>query len=122
MALTGAEEVSRLVETYSPMLLRLACTHLENPVDAEDAVQEVFLKLLTAHPAGTRNTKRHGSSAPPFTVPPTCERRHHGGMSRWRKPCWHQPRSRRTGCWRRSGRCRRSTVPSSTSTTTRDIP
>ena len=25
MALTGAEEVSRLVETYSPMLLRLAC-------------------------------------------------------------------------------------------------
>ena len=31
MALTGAEEVSRLVETYSPMLLRLACTRLENP-------------------------------------------------------------------------------------------
>lgn len=51
MALTGAEEVSRLVETYSPMLLRLACTRLENPADAEDAVQEVFLKLLTAHPA-----------------------------------------------------------------------
>ena len=51
MALTGAEEVSRLVETYSPMLLRLACTRLENPADAVDAVQEVFLKLLTAHPA-----------------------------------------------------------------------
>ena len=51
MALTGAEEVSRLVETYSPMLLRLACTRLENPADAEDVVQEVFLKLLTACPA-----------------------------------------------------------------------
>ena len=51
MALTGAEEVSRLVETYSPMLLRLACTRLENPADAEDVVQEVFLKLLTARPA-----------------------------------------------------------------------
>ena len=51
MALTGAEEVSRLVETYSPMLLRLACTRLENPADAEDVVQEVFLKLLTAHPS-----------------------------------------------------------------------
>ena len=50
MALTGAEEVSRLVETYSSMLLRLACTRLENPADAEDVVQEVFLKLLTAHP------------------------------------------------------------------------
>ena len=51
MALTGAEEVSRLVETYSSMLLRLACTRLENPADAEDVVQEVFLKLLTAHPS-----------------------------------------------------------------------
>lgn len=51
MALTGAEEVSRLVETYSPMLLRLACTRLENPADAEDVVQEVFLKLLTARPS-----------------------------------------------------------------------
>ena len=51
MALTGAEEVSRLVETYSSMLLRLACTRLENPADAEDVVQEVFLKLLTACPA-----------------------------------------------------------------------
>ena len=51
MALTGAEEVSRLVETYSPMLLRLACTRLDDPADAEDAVQEVFLKLLTARPS-----------------------------------------------------------------------
>lgn len=51
MALTGAEEVSRLVETYSSMLLRLACTRLENPADAEDVVQEVFLKLLTARPS-----------------------------------------------------------------------
>ena len=51
MALTGAEEVSRLVETYSSMLLRLACTRLENPADAEDVVQEVFFKLLTACPA-----------------------------------------------------------------------
>ena len=51
MALTGAEEVSRLVETYSSMLLRLACTRLENPADAEDVGQEVFLKLLTAHPS-----------------------------------------------------------------------
>ena len=47
MALTGAQEVSH----HTPMLLRLACTRLENPADAEDAVQEVFLKLLTACPA-----------------------------------------------------------------------
>ena len=52
MALTGAQDdAGRLVETYSSMLLRLACTRLENPADAEDVVQEVFLKLLTARPA-----------------------------------------------------------------------
>lgn len=44
------ETISRIVREYSPMLLRLACTRLDDPADAEDAVQEVFLKLLTAHP------------------------------------------------------------------------
>ena len=45
------EAIHRLVERYSPMLLRLACTRLENHADAEDVVQEVFLKLLTVRPA-----------------------------------------------------------------------
>lgn len=45
------ETISRIVETYSPMLLRLACTRLDDPADAEDVVQEVFLKLLTARPS-----------------------------------------------------------------------
>ena len=44
------EAIHRLVERYSPMLLRLACTRLDDPADAEDIVQEVFLKLLTARP------------------------------------------------------------------------
>ena len=52
MALTGAQDdAGRLVETYSSMLLRLACTRLDSAADAEDAVQEVFLKLLTSRPA-----------------------------------------------------------------------
>ena len=51
MALTGAQDdAGRLVETYSSMLLRLACTRLDSTADAEDAVQEVFLKLLTSRP------------------------------------------------------------------------
>ena len=45
------ETISRVVREYSPMLLRLACTRLDDPADAEDAVQETFLKLLTARPA-----------------------------------------------------------------------
>lgn len=40
------EAISRMVETYSSMLLRLACTRLTDPADAEDAVQEVFLRLV----------------------------------------------------------------------------
>ena len=45
------EAIHRLVERYSPMLLRLACTRLDSTADAEDTVQEVFLKLLTSRPA-----------------------------------------------------------------------
>lgn len=44
------ETISRVVADYSDMLLRLACTRLQSPADAEDAVQEVFLKLLTTRP------------------------------------------------------------------------
>ena len=32
------------------MLLRLACTRLDSTADAEDAVQDTFLRLLTARP------------------------------------------------------------------------
>lgn len=47
----GTDEIiSRIVERYSSMLLHLAATRLDSPADAEDAVQEVFLKLLTARP------------------------------------------------------------------------
>ena len=45
------ETISRIVETYGSMLLRLACTRLDDPADAEDIAQEVFLKLLTARPS-----------------------------------------------------------------------
>lgn len=51
MAPNGTEEtIARLVAAYSPMLLRIACTRLSCPADAEDAVQEVFLKLLDTRP------------------------------------------------------------------------
>ena len=42
------ETICRIVREYSPMLLRLACTRLDSTADAEDAVQEVFLRLLAA--------------------------------------------------------------------------
>lgn len=44
------EDLAQLVERYSPMLLRAALTRLSTPADAEDAVQEVFLKVLDRQP------------------------------------------------------------------------
>ena len=43
-------ELRRMVETYSPMLLRAALTRVSTPADAEDAVQDVFLRVLTHAP------------------------------------------------------------------------
>lgn len=44
------EYIGRIVTQYSDTLLRIAMTRLSSPADAEDAVQEVFLRLLTAKP------------------------------------------------------------------------
>lgn len=45
----GTDEIiSRIVERYSSMLLHLAAARLDSPADAEDAVQEVFLRLLAS--------------------------------------------------------------------------
>ena len=47
----GTDEIiSRIVGQYSSMLLHLAASRLDSPADAEDAVQEAFLRLLTARP------------------------------------------------------------------------
>lgn len=45
------EYIQHVVTQYSAMLLRAAYTRLGSTADAEDAVQEVFLRLLTKHPS-----------------------------------------------------------------------
>ena len=45
----GTDEIQRIVEQYSPSLLRLAASRL-SPADAEDTLQEVFLTLLAKAP------------------------------------------------------------------------
>lgn len=46
----SGEEINRLVEQYSDMLLKIAYTHLKNTEDAKDAVQSVFLRVLEKKP------------------------------------------------------------------------
>ena len=43
-------EITRIVETYADMLLRLALNRTQNMSEAEDIVQTVYLRLLRAHP------------------------------------------------------------------------
>lgn len=44
------KELNSLVDEYSDLLLRVAFTYMKNISDAEDMVQEVFLKLLDKYP------------------------------------------------------------------------
>jgi RNA polymerase sigma-70 factor (ECF subfamily) len=50
--LLGTDEyIRRVVTQYSQLLLRVAFTRLKSTADAEDVVQEVFLRLITKRPA-----------------------------------------------------------------------
>lgn len=42
--------ICRIVTQHSRLLLRIACSRLREPGDAEDAVQETFLRLITKCP------------------------------------------------------------------------
>ncbi len=46
----GHEEFTRIAETYKDMVFRVALNYLGSPCDADDAVQEVLLKLYTKSP------------------------------------------------------------------------
>lgn len=51
MYLLGTDEyIKRVVNQYSGLLLRIAFMRLKSTADAEDAVQEVFLKLIAKKP------------------------------------------------------------------------
>lgn len=51
MYLLGTDEyISRVVEQYSQLLLRIAFTKIGSTAEAEDIVQDVFLRLLTKCP------------------------------------------------------------------------
>lgn len=44
------EYISSLMEQYGNMILRLSYTYLKNQADAEDIVQDVFVKILQTKP------------------------------------------------------------------------
>lgn len=48
---TAQENISQLLEKYGDMVMRIAYTYLKNKADAEDIVQDVFVKIMTHPPA-----------------------------------------------------------------------
>ena len=54
------EDISELLDQYGDMVLRLSYTYLKNKADAEDVVQDVFLKIMEKHP--DFNDKTHEKS------------------------------------------------------------
>ncbi|MPN16125.1 RNA polymerase sigma factor SigV [bioreactor metagenome] len=51
MDVLGTDEyIKHIVTKYSQLLLRIAFTRLKTTAEAEDVVQEVFLKLITKQP------------------------------------------------------------------------
>lgn len=44
------QDFSWVIDTYSNMLLRIACHHVKSRADAEDIAQDAFVKLFTAQP------------------------------------------------------------------------
>lgn len=49
-SLTGDEYIEQTVKKYSPSMLRAAYALLKSTADAEDAVQDAFMKYLTKAP------------------------------------------------------------------------
>lgn len=46
----GSDEIRRVVEQYSDLLLHIALTRTDCAADAEDVVQDAFLRLMTNGP------------------------------------------------------------------------
>ena len=46
----AADDISRIVQSYSDSLMRIAFTYMKNKSDAEDTVQTVFMKYLENKP------------------------------------------------------------------------
>ena len=58
MRLNDASDVRAVVETYAPMLYRLAYVRTGNHFDSEDVCQEVLLSLIRANPDFDREENR----------------------------------------------------------------
>lgn len=89
-------EPAALAEQYAGMLYRLAYARTGSRADAEDVMQEVFVRLLRARPEfRDEGTPRPGCCGWARAAPPMCSApRGGGGRGRWTTLC-----PRRSRCW-----------------------
>ena len=80
-------EPAALAEQYAGMLYRLAYARTGSRADAEDVMQEVFVRLLRARPEF--RDEEHAKAWPMCSAP-----RGGGGRGRWTMGC-----PRRSRCW-----------------------
>ena len=57
---TATDYISNLVEKYADTVLRVSYTYLNNKADAEDVVQDVFLKVMEKRPEFNDSTHEKG--------------------------------------------------------------
>jgi RNA polymerase sigma-70 factor (ECF subfamily) len=50
LTLSNTDEIAELIEKYSGLLLKVAYSYLKNIQDAEDMVQDTFIKVMRGNP------------------------------------------------------------------------
>ena len=120
---TMDETISRIVSQYSPMLLRLAYARLGSAADAEDAVQETFLQLVSLRP-NFRDAEHEKAWLIRTTLCRASDMpRRTGGPCLWKRRPWLLRRRRKTAnCWRPFGLFLKNMPRQSIFITMKDIP
>ena len=113
-------EPAALAEQYAGMLYRLAYARTGSRADAEDVMQEVFVRLLRARPEFRDEEHAKAWLLRVRAAPPMCSApRGGGGRGRWTMGCPRRSRPGRAAWWRRCWPCPPSTGWRCTCTTMR---
>ena len=103
-----AQSSREIIERYAPMVYRIALNRTRTPADAEDVMQEVFLRYIRRERfSRVRSISKPTSSARRSTAVKACSPPRTGGI----RPRCRRTRAKQTASWRRCANARRSQRP-----------